>query len=110
MVTRSKTKKAKANTRKQTKAKAGKVEVRPDGLRKDSAAARLVDAICSAKGATHGAQAPRLRGKRVLGRFLAAPRPGSGPVEARSQGWRDKDRSNRSFHTETATDGRPPCR
>jgi hypothetical protein len=53
MVTRSKTKKAKANTRKQTKAKAGKVEVRPDGLRKDSAAARLVDAICSKSGATH---------------------------------------------------------
>ena len=49
-------------------------------------------------------------GNRVLGRFLAAPRPGSGAVEARSQGWRDRDRSDRSFHTEPATDGRlPPC-
>jgi predicted house-cleaning NTP pyrophosphatase (Maf/HAM1 superfamily) len=50
MATRSKTKKAKSKTRK--KAKAGK-ERRPDGLVVGSDAAKLVDAICSAKGATH---------------------------------------------------------
>jgi hypothetical protein len=52
MVTRSKTKKAKSKTRKQAKAKAGK-ERRPDGLVAGSDGAKLVDAICSAKGATH---------------------------------------------------------
>ena len=50
MATRSKTKNAK--TRKLTKAKAGK-ERRPDGLVVGSDAAKLVDAICSTKGATH---------------------------------------------------------
>ena len=45
--------KVKAKPRKQAKAKSGKVEVRPDGLRKDSAGAKLVDAICSKTGATH---------------------------------------------------------
>jgi hypothetical protein len=43
--------KVKAKPRKQTKA--GKVELRPDGLRKDSAGAKLVDAVCSKAGATH---------------------------------------------------------
>jgi hypothetical protein len=44
--------KVKSKPRKQTKAKAGK-ERRPDGLVVGSDAAKLVDAICSAKGATH---------------------------------------------------------
>ena len=53
MVTRSKTKKAKAKkTRKQTKAKSGK-ERRPDGLVVGSDGAKLVDAVCSKAGATH---------------------------------------------------------
>jgi hypothetical protein len=51
MATRIKTKKAKSKTRKQAKA-AGK-ERRPDRLVAGSDAARLVDAICSAQGATH---------------------------------------------------------
>jgi predicted house-cleaning NTP pyrophosphatase (Maf/HAM1 superfamily) len=51
MATRIKTKKAKSKTRK-AKAKAGK-ERRPDGLVIGSDGAKLVDAICSAKGATH---------------------------------------------------------
>jgi hypothetical protein len=52
MATRIKTKrKAKSKSRKQAKA-AGK-ERRPDGLVVGSDAAKLVDAICNAKGATH---------------------------------------------------------
>ena len=52
MATRINTKrKAKSKSRKQAKA-AGK-ERRPDGLVVGSDAAKLVDAICNAKGATH---------------------------------------------------------
>ena len=56
MVTRSKAKKAKSKTRKQAKGKSAKPtskERRPDGLVVGSDGAKLVDAICSAKGATH---------------------------------------------------------
>src|SRR5262245_8251628 len=45
--------KVKAKPRKQTKAKAAGKERRPDGLVVGSDAAKLVDAICNAKGATH---------------------------------------------------------
>ena len=59
MTSRSKAKKSKSkNTRKakaaKPAAKSGSKERRVDGLVVGSDAARLVDAICSAKGATHG--------------------------------------------------------
>ena len=56
--------KVKAKPRKQ--AKAGKVEVRPDGLRKDSAGATLVDAICSKAGATHAELKALIKWKSCL--------------------------------------------
>jgi hypothetical protein len=52
-MTRDSKAKRKVKSKTRAKAKSGKVEVRPDGLRKDSAGAKLVDAVCSKAGATH---------------------------------------------------------
>jgi len=83
MATRINTKrKAKSKSRKQAKA-AGK-ERRPDGLVVGSDAAKLVDAICNAKGATH-AELKKLVGWKSCPTTSSA-RTTSSTAPARSRG------------------------